>query len=57
MIKLYKQHIPAFIIGIRKCLTVIVNILYFGHSINRPQLLAIIFVFSSIMWETYDNYL
>jgi hypothetical protein len=34
MIKLYKQHIPAFIIGIRKCLTVVVNIIYFGHSVN-----------------------
>jgi hypothetical protein len=34
MIKLYKQHIPAFVIGIRKCLTVVVNIIYFGHSVN-----------------------
>ena len=57
MIKLYKQHIPAFVIGIRKCLTVIVNIIYFGHTINKPQFFAIIFVFISIMWETYDNYL
>ena len=57
MIKLYKQHIPAFIIGIRKCLTVVVNIIYFGHSVNVQQLFAIIFVFGSIMLETYDNYL
>ncbi len=35
MVKLYKQHIPAFVIGIRKCLTVVINILYFGHSINK----------------------
>ena len=57
MIKLYKQHIPAFVIGIRKCLTVVINIIYFGHSINILQLIAIIFVFCAIMWETYDNYL
>lgn len=57
MIKSYKQHIPAFVIGIRKCLTVIVNILYFGHSINTLQLFGIVFVFFSIMWEIYDNYL
>jgi len=57
MIKLYKQHIPAFIIGIRKCLTVVVNIIYFGHSVNMEQMCAMIFVFGSIMLETYDNYL
>jgi len=50
MIKLYKQHIPAFVIGVRKCLTVIVNIIYFGHQINFSQLMAIVFVFVSIMW-------
>jgi len=50
MIKLYKQHIPAFVIGIRKCLTVVINIIYFGHSINMYQLTAIVFVFCAIMW-------
>ncbi len=49
MINLYKQHVPAFIIGIRKCMTVVVNIIYFGHSVNSYQLLAMIFVFGSIM--------
>lgn len=57
MIKMYKQHIPAFIIGIRKCLTVVVNIVYFGHSVNTEQLFAMVFVFASILLETYDNYL
>lgn len=57
MIKMYKQHIPAFIIGIRKCLTVVVNIIYFGHSVNLQQSFAMVFVFASIMLETYDNYL
>jgi hypothetical protein len=57
MINLYKQHIPAFIIGIRKCLTVVVNIFYFGHAVNLQQSFAMVFVFASIMLETYDNYL
>ena len=31
MIKSFKQHIPAYVIGIRKCVTVILNILWYGH--------------------------
>lgn len=34
MIKLFKQHIPPFVIATRKCVTVVVNIVHFGHTVN-----------------------
>lgn len=56
MIKCFKQHVPSFVIATRKCFTVIVNILYFNHSINVLQIIGIIIVFLAIMLEVYDNY-
>lgn len=56
MIKLFKQHIPAFVIATRKCLTVIANLLYFHHEVNRLQVLGIGFVFMAVMMEVYANY-
>lgn len=56
MIKEFRQHIPAFVIAFRKCLTVMINIFWFNHSINTPQLLGIGFVFVAVFWEVYSNY-
>lgn len=56
MIRSFKQHIPSFVIATRKCFTVIINILYFHHSINFLQIIGIITVFFAIMFEVYDNY-
>lgn len=49
MIKLFKQHIPAFVIATRKCFTVIVNIIHFGHKINYLQALGMALVFLAVM--------
>ena len=56
MIKLFKQHIPPFVIATRKCITVVVNIVYFGHTVNQKQIAGIVLVFSAIMLEVYENY-
>jgi drug/metabolite transporter (DMT)-like permease len=56
MIKLFKQHIPPFVIATRKCVTVIVNITHFGHSVNNKQLVGMVMVFAAIMLEVYENY-
>lgn len=55
MIKLFKQHIVPFVIATRKCLTVVVNILYFGHSVNEKQLAGMMLVFAAIMLEVVLN--
>lgn len=56
LIKLFKQHIAPFVIATRKCFTVIVNILYFGHTINQKQTVGMILVFAAIMIEVLENY-
>lgn len=53
MIKLFKQHILPFVVATRKCFTVIVNILYFGHTVNFKQLIGMLLVFTAIMLEVY----
>lgn len=55
MIKLFKQHIVPFVIATRKCLTVVVNIVYFGHSVNGKQLAGMLLVFAAIMLEVVLN--
>jgi len=56
MIKSFRQHIPAFIIAIRKCFTVIVNIVYFGHQVNYLQGIGMSLVFIAVIMEVYENY-
>lgn len=57
MITLFKQHVPAFVIATRKCFTVLLNILYFGHRIAFFQGAGLLLVFVAIIFEVYDNYL
>ena len=57
MIKLFRQHIPSFVIATRKCLTVVVSIVHFGHSVNWPQAVGIVLVFAAVLMEVTDNYL
>jgi hypothetical protein len=45
------------VIAFRKCLTVIINILWFNHSINVLQLAGIVFVFAAVFLEVVSNYL
>ena len=45
MIKLFKQHIVPFTITTRKLATVLISILFFGHSTTLWQFLGIIIVF------------
>lgn len=56
MVNLFKQHIPAFVIATRKCFTVIVNIVIFGHQIVWIQGIGIVLVFTAVMMEVYLNY-
>jgi drug/metabolite transporter (DMT)-like permease len=56
MIKMFKQHIPTFVIATRKCFTVIVNIAHFGHKINYLQGIGMTLVFIAVMMEAYESY-
>lgn len=56
MIKEFKQHIAPFVIAFRKCITVLINILWFHHLVNWEQMFGIGFVFVAVMWEVWSNY-
>ena len=51
MIKLFKQHIVPFTITTRKLATVLISILFFGHSTTFFQFLGIIIVFIVVITD------
>ena len=55
MIIEFRQHIPSFVIAVRKCLTVVINLAFFGHKINKFQMGGIFIVFSAVIWEVINN--
>ena len=55
LLKHFQQHIPAFVIAIRKCLTVVINLIWFHHDVNQYQLYGILFVLFAIAGEIYMN--
>ena len=48
MLKEYKQHVPAFVIATRKCITVVLSLFWYHHSLVFVQYFGILFVFVSI---------
>lgn len=55
MVKMFKQHIVPFVIATRKCVTVVVNIVHFGHSLNAKQFIGMCIVFFAIILEVTLN--
>ena len=57
MVKEYRQHVPAFVLATRKCLTVLLSFFWYHHSLASMQVCGIVLVFMSIMVEVYTSYL
>ena len=51
LIKEFRQHIVPFIITTRKILTVVISIMFYGHSTAFVQVLGIIIVFCAASYE------
>lgn len=49
IITLFRQHVYPLVSTVRKCITVTISILYFGHHINFVQFLGIILVFGGVL--------
>jgi len=49
IITLFRQHVYPLVSTVRKCITVGVSILYFGHHISFAQLIGILLVFGGVM--------
>jgi drug/metabolite transporter (DMT)-like permease len=57
MIQKFRQHIVPFIITVRKILSVVLSILWFGHDINSYQILGIVVVFLAAIFDfLYGKY-
>lgn len=56
IITLFRQHVYPLVSTVRKCITVAVSILYFGHHIEIAQLIGIVLVFGGVMLEISMNY-
>lgn len=57
MFKQFRQHIPSFVITIRKCITVLLSVAWYHHTFGFQQLLGLVLVTFSILAEIYTNYL
>ena len=56
IITLFRQHVYALVGTVRKCITVGVSILYYGHQISFLQLIGIFLVFGGVLLEISMNY-
>jgi len=56
LVNTFRQHIYPLVSNTRKCMTVCVNVVWFGHKLAKMQWLGIVIVFAGIMMEIVNNY-
>jgi drug/metabolite transporter (DMT)-like permease len=56
LVNTFRQHIYPLVSNTRKCVTVCINVLWFGHHLAKMQWLGIAIVFGGIMMEIINNY-
>ena len=56
LMSIFRQHILPLVINTRKCITVVVNVLWYGHHLKILQWFGIALVFGGIMVEIVNNY-
>lgn len=56
LINIFRQHVYPLVSNTRKCITVCVNILWFGHHLRPMQWLGVVLVFGAILSEVVNNY-
>jgi drug/metabolite transporter (DMT)-like permease len=56
LVNTFRQHIYPLVSNTRKCLTVCINVMWFGHHLVKMQWFGIVMVFSGIMVEIVNNY-
>ena len=56
LMSIFRQHILPLVINTRKCMTVVVNVLWYGHHLVLMQWLGVVLVFGGIMMEVIANY-
>ena len=56
LMSIFRQHILPLVVNTRKCLTVVLNVFWFGHTLKWMQWVGIALVFGGIMVEIVTNY-
>jgi hypothetical protein len=56
LMSIFRQHVLPLVINTRKCFTVIINVLWYGHHLQWGQWLGVALVFGGIMVEVITNY-
>jgi drug/metabolite transporter (DMT)-like permease len=56
LVSIFRQHVYPLVTNTRKCLTVCINVLWFGHHLAPMQWFGIFLVFGGIMVEIINNY-
>jgi UDP-galactose transporter B1 len=56
LISICRQHVYPLVSNVRKCFTVCVNVLWFGHNLKGLQWLGILMVFGGVLFEIISNY-
>ena len=56
LVNTFRQHIYPLVSNTRKCMTVCINVVWYGHHLMKMQWLGILIVFSGIMVEIINNY-
>ena len=56
LVNTFRQHIYPMVSNTRRCLTICINVVWYGHHLNKMQWFGIIMVFGGIMVEIVNNY-
>jgi UDP-galactose transporter B1 len=56
LIAICRQHVYPLVSTVRKCLTVCVNVLWFGRHLAFMQWIGIVMLFGGILIEIISNY-
>lgn len=56
LVNTFRQHIYPLVSNTRKCMTVCVNVVWFGHRLAGMQWVGIMLVFGGILFEVISNY-
>ncbi len=49
LVNTFRQHIYPLVSNTRKCLTICINVAWYGHHLAKMQWLGILIVFSGIL--------
>jgi multidrug transporter EmrE-like cation transporter len=56
LVSIFRQHIYPMVAELRRCLTICLNVIWYGHHLAAMQWFGIFIVFAGIMVEIISNY-